>query len=148
MSLHDDGLTPEEMVNKGFLLTWVKRAWTSPALASVEEYFHPDCVVTGMAPEVLEGIAQVQAVYNTLHSRVEHKHAEVSFAFLKGEHFSMVMELQGVHRESDVEVVIEVAVFGRMKDGQIFQVHNVVDYSHMYAKLGMLDVAKIRTLFG
>ena len=148
MSFDDNPLTPNELVNREFLLTWAKQAWTSPALVSVEDYFHPECVVIGMAPVVLEGVAQVQSVYHTLHSRVEHRHADTSLVLVRGEQFSLVMELQGVHRESEVDAVIEVGVFGRLKDGLIFQCHNVVDYSQMYSKLGMLDVEKIRSEFG
>ncbi|MGB7344491.1 MAG: nuclear transport factor 2 family protein [Pirellulaceae bacterium] len=148
MSHDESPLTPNELVNQELLLTWAIQAWTSTALVSVEDFFHPECVVTGMAPVVLEGIPQVQAVYQTLHARIHHQHADISLLLIKGEQFSMVMELQGTHRESGKEVVIEVGVFGRMKDGLIFQCHNVVDYSSMYAKLGMLDVDRIRTEFG
>lgn len=148
MNYEETPLTPRESVNQALLLTWARQAWTSSTLVSVEDFFHPECVITGMAPVVLEGIAQVQAAYLTLHSRVEHRHADISLVLIKGDQFSLVMELQGTHRETDHEVVIEVGVFGRMKDGLILQCHNVVDYSQMYAKLGMLDVQKIRTEFG
>lgn len=130
------------------LLSWVKNAWEARSHACVQDYFHPKCVVTGMVPVVLEGIDQVQAAYQALHARVEHCHAEVSHVLLRGELFSLVMELQGIHRDSGTEIVIEVAVSGRIKDDLVFQCHNVVDYTGMYAKLGMLDVVKLRDEFG
>ena len=148
MAYEEIPLTPREAVNQAALLMWAKSAWSSATLVSVEDYFHPECVVTGMAPAVLEGIAQVNAVYQTLHSRVKHAHVDVSLVMIKGDHFSLVMDLQGIHNETGTEVVIEVGVFGRMKDSLIVQCHNIVDYSHMYAKLGMLDVQKIRSEFG
>lgn len=141
-------LTAQEQVYRALLLKWVKEAWEDRTAGSVAEFFHPDCVVTGMTPEIVEGLDQLQAAYQVLHSRVEHNHAEVSFVTVRDKQFSLVMSLQGTHRESNLDVVIEVGVFGRIKDHLIFQVHNVVDYSSMYAKLGMLDVEKIRTQFG
>jgi hypothetical protein len=97
---------------------------------------------------VLEGVDQVQAAYQALQARVDHFRADVSWILVRGQHFSLVMELQGVHRDSGLDIVIEVSVHGRLKDDLIYQCHNVVDYSSMYAKLGMLDVDKFRTDFG
>lgn len=148
MAHHDSSLSPQEILNKELVLTWARKAWRSPALVSVEEFFHPECVVTGMSPTMLEGIAQVQACYQALHSRIEHKHADLSLVLIRGDQFSLVMELQGTHRETSEDVVIEVGVFGRLKDGMFYQCHNVVDYSQMYAKLGILNVDQIRAKLG
>lgn len=148
MSHDDDSLTQKEIMNQQLLLTWAKKAWASQTLLSVEDFFHPECTVTGMAPVMIEGIDEVRAVYQTLHGRIDHQHADVSHILVKDDHFALIMELQGVHRESGKEVLIEVSVFGRLKDCLVFHCHNVVDYSNMYAKLGMLDVDRIRTEFG
>lgn len=144
----ENPLTPKEQLYQSFLLRWVKDAWESRASVCVADYFHPQCVATGMSPAVLEGVDQVNAAYQALHARVDHCHADVSFVLLRGEHFSLVMELQGVHHDSGLDIVIEVGVFGRLKDDLVFQVHNVVDYTSMYAKLGILDIEKLQAEFG
>ncbi len=148
MSFEELPLTPREIINQELLLSWAKQAWSSSAMVSVEDFYHQDCVITGMAPVVIEGIDQLRAVYQTLHSRVDHQGAELSFVTIKGDQFAFVLELQGTHRETGKDIVIEVGTYGTMKDGLIYQCHNVVDYSQMYAKLGMLDVSQIPIHFG
>lgn len=141
-------LTPRELLRQAFLMRWVKGAWESRSSVSVSEFFHPECVVTGMAPDRLEGIDQVQTAVNSLHARLDHTSAEVSFLLIRGLQFACVMDLQGTHHDTGTEVVIEVSVFGCFRDELIFNVHNVVDYTSMYARLGILDIEKLHAHFG
>ncbi|MDA8743923.1 hypothetical protein N9N28_04745 [Rubripirellula amarantea] len=148
MQPNEESLSPRELIYRAFLFRWIKNGWESRSSVCVSDYFHPECVVTGMAPVVLEGVDQVQAAYQSLHARVEHCHAETSFMLIRDESFSLVMELQGVHRDTGKDVVIEVGVHGRLKDDLVFQCHNVVDYTSMYAKLGILDATKLQDELG
>lgn len=148
MQPEDDCLTPIEQLRQAFLMRWVKGAWEDRTAVSVSEFFHPECVVTGMSPDRLEGIDQVQAVVSSLHARIEHTTAEVSFLLIRDERFACVMDLQGTHHDSGAEVVIEVSVVGRLKEDLIWRVHNVVDYTSMYARLGILDIDKLKASFG
>ncbi|TWU48194.1 nuclear transport factor 2 family protein [Rubripirellula reticaptiva] len=148
MQPDEEPLSPRELIYRAFLFTWIKNGWESRTSVSVADYFHPECVITGMAPVVLEGVDQVQAAYQSLHARVDHCHAEVNFMLIREESFSLVMELQGIHRDTGMDIVIEVGVHGRLKDDLVFQCHNVVDYTSMYAKLGILDVEKLRDELG
>ncbi len=43
------------------------------------------------------------------------------------------------HQESGVDVAFEVACYGVMKDGLVYRAHNVIDYTGLYAKFGLLD---------
>lgn len=148
MPPEDDSLTPIEQLRQAFLMRWVKGAWEDRTAVSVGEFFHPECVVTGMSPDRLEGIDQVQAVVNSLHARLEHTSAEVSFMMIRDEKYACVMELQGTHHDSGLDVVIEVSVVGSLKDELIWHAHNVVDYTGMYARLGILDIDKLKASFG
>lgn len=148
MPAEDDSLTPIEQLRQAFLMRWVKGAWEDRTSVSVAEFFHPECVVTGMSPDRLEGIDQVQAVVNSLHARLEHTSAEVSFMMIRDEKYACVMDLQGTHYDSGLDVVLEVSVVGSLKDELIWQAHNVVDYTSMYARLGILDIEKLKANFG
>lgn len=148
MPMEEDSLTPIEQLRQAFIMRWVKGAWESRSTVSVGEFFHPECVVTGMSPDRLEGIDQVQAVVSSLHARIDHSSAQVSFLLIREERFACVMDLQGTHRDSGLDVVIEVSVVGRLKDDLIWQVHNIVDYTSMYARLGILDIEKLKASFG
>lgn len=141
-------LTPREQLHQAFLMRWIKGAWEARSSVTVSEFFHPECVVTGMSPDRLEGVEQVQAVVNSLHARLDHTSAEVSFLLIRGVRFACVMDLQGTHRDTGIEVVIEVSVVGCLRDDLIYNVHNVVDYTSMHARLGILDIEKLHDNFG
>ncbi|MGB7348214.1 MAG: ester cyclase [Pirellulaceae bacterium] len=129
-------------------MRWVKDAWESNENFAVEEHFHPKCVVSGMTPEVVEGIEQVRIAHSAICARIEHSSANVISLIVRGDQFAGFIEIEGRHRDGNVDVAFEVSAMGRMKDGLIFRSHNIIDYTGLYAKLGILDLGKLREYFG
>lgn len=143
MNSNEMPLTAAEKVHQALLLQWVKGAWLASDAIAVEDHFHPECVVTGMTPEVLEGVEQVRAAHNAICGRLNHTSADVSMLLIRGDEYSGYIEIEAIHRDSGTSFAFEVASFGRMKDGLIHRCHNVIDHTGMYAKLGVMDVAKL-----
>lgn len=148
MSSNERPLNATERIHHALLMQWVKGAWERSDTIAVEDHFHPKCVVTGMAPEILEGVDQVRVAHNAICGRLNHTRADVSFLIIRGDEFSGYIEIEAIHRDTGIKFAFEVASFGRMKEGLIYQNHNVIDYTGMYAKLGVLDVSQLREIMG
>lgn len=148
MSRHDIPLNAAEKLNHALLMQWVKGAWECNDNVAVEDHFHPECVVTGMAPEILEGVAQVRAAHNALCGRINHRNCNVPFLLIRGDEFSGFVEIEGTHNDTGIDIAFEVSISGRLRDGLIYRSHSIVDYTGLYAKLGVLDVEKLREVMG
>ncbi|QDT11097.1 nuclear transport factor 2 family protein [Planctomycetes bacterium K23_9] len=148
MPFDDPPLSATEQIHYAILKRWVKDAWESNASFDVDDHFHPECLVTGMTPGVLEGVAQVRVAHSTICARMQHVSAKVASLIVRGDRFAGFIDIEAHHLDSDVDVAFEVSSFGRMRDGLIYRCHNVIDYTGLYAKLGVLDVELLRERFG
>ncbi|MCC9644340.1 nuclear transport factor 2 family protein [Rhodopirellula sp. JC740] len=137
-----------EEVFAALLRRWLKLGWERNDNALVEEHFHPECIVSGLGPDVVEGIDELIATHRAICGRMLHRTARLQSLLLRHNQFAATLEFEGKHRDSGTDVAFEVASFGVMRDGLIYRAHNIVDYTGLYAKLGLLDTAKMAEHFG
>lgn len=62
--------------------------------------------------------------------------------------YAKFMFFSPYHQGSGVDVAFEVACYGVMKDGFVYRAPNVIDYTGLYAKFGLLDRDGLAKHFG
>jgi len=154
MSFHEEApqidppWTQREEINAALLRRWLKAGWEANDNSLVDEHFHPRCIVSGLAPDVIEGLEEMRAVHRAMCARLSHRTATINDLVLRGNQFAASMGFEGRQNDSGIDVALEASCFGVMKDGLIYRAHNVIDYTGLYSKLGLLDSAKLAEHFG
>ncbi|TWT50632.1 SnoaL-like domain protein [Rubripirellula amarantea] len=144
----DPPLTQREEINAALLRRWLLAGWEANDSSLVDEHFHPQCIVSGLAPEVIEGVDEMRATHRAMCARLNHRSATLHFLVIRGDQFAVSMEFEGRQQDSGIDVALESACFGTMKDGLIYRAHNIIDYTGLYSKLGLLDTRKLAEHFG
>ena len=144
----DPPWTQREQINAALLRRWMLAVWEANDSTLVEEHFHPQCIVSGLAPEVIEGLDEMRATHRAMCARLCHRTATLNFLVLRGDQFAATMDFEGRQQDTGIDVALEASCFGTMKDGLIYRAHNIIDYTGLYAKLGLLDTAKLAEHFG
>ncbi|WP_168566619.1 nuclear transport factor 2 family protein [Crateriforma spongiae] len=144
----DPPWTQREELNAALLRRWLKAGWEANDSSLVDEHFHPECIISGLAPEVIEGLDEMRVTHRAMCARLQHRTATIQFLLMRGDQFSAAMEFEGRQRDANLDVAMEVCCFGTMRNGLIYRAHNIIDYTGLYAKLGLLDLGKLAEHFG
>ncbi len=146
--MFDPPLTISEGVHARLVVQWLRDSWECNDDDAVDQYIHRRCSITGLAPEVLENRQQVRSVQAVLCGRLIDASLRIDSILVRGDQFAVFATLDAIHRDSEIGVVIEIAMNGRIKQQKIYRAQYIIDYAGMYSKLGAFNPQTLRQLLG
>ncbi len=104
-------------------------------------------MASGLAPEVIEGLDEMRVTHRAMCARLHHRTASAHHFPLRGDQFAATMEFEGRQQDTGIDVALESACFGTLKDGLSYRAHNNIDHTWLYSKLRLLDASKLAEHF-
>lgn len=84
-------------------------------------------MVSGLAPEVIKGLDEMRVTHRAMCARLHHRTVTIHHLLLRGDQFTATMEFEGHQQDPGIDVALDTACFGTLKDGLIYRAHNVID---------------------
>ena len=127
------------MTNSELMRNWFERVWNQGDVSFVDEALAGECQVTGLSAETITSPAGFRGFHQILNAAFSNIHIDVTRLIECDEEVSGVVIVNARHRASGKEISFQSSFFPTVRDGQIIEAANLVDYLGLLSELGAVE---------
>ena len=117
---------------------WFDRVWNNNDSDFIDRGLAECCEVTGLSPEPIKTPADFHQFHTMINSIFRDLHVEVDRIMEDGDTCSGVITISAVHKPTNKPVQFQSSFFGNIRDNQICEVTNLVDYLSVLVQIGAI----------
>lgn len=118
---------------------WFDRIWNEGDTSALDEYFAPDGVIEGIAPEPVIGPEAFRAFHKQFNEAIGDMRVHVGDIIEQDNKVAGHFTVTGVHKATGKPVTFTSHFFGHGKDGKMVWAANDVDYLGLLTQIGAVD---------
>ena len=122
-----------ELVSK-----WFDRVWVNGDIDYIEQGLAEKCYLTGLTPEPIESPAQFHEFHESLCSVFRGFNIKLDQIIEDGDTFAGVVSVEVTHIPSNRLIKFKSSFFGTMRNGQIHEVTNLLEYLTILEQIGAI----------
>jgi len=126
-------------VETTILNTWMERVWNQLDASAIDELLAPDAVSHGLAEAPLHGPAEWHEFIKRFSRMFADIKIEVQDQIWNGDRVAARFTAKMVHRATNKSVAVQATCFSRVRNGQIVEAWNLVDFLPMLIALGVVS---------
>jgi len=121
------------------LNTWMDRVWNQLDESAIDELLAPEAVSHGLAEAPLRGPADWHMFIKRFSSVFSDIKIEIQDQIWSGDRLAARFTANMVHRSTNKSVAVQGTCFSRVRNGQIVEAWNLVDFVPMLIALGVVS---------
>ncbi len=125
--------TPETIAK-----TWMRRVWNELDVTAIDDLLAPDALVHGIGETPMKGPADWKQFHSTFASAFSGIHLEILDQVVNGDTVAARFQGSMTHKGTNKAVTVHGMIIARVRDGQIVEGWNAVDFMPMLATLGLV----------